>query len=233
MAMDSKEFAKAVISESNRRGKKLAEEVFDADDTITGDDLVPMLKGFMWSEFYLGVIPPVRVMSMLYDGAHDIDPANVDIMLGLGDQIRDEVKHSKLFSRRVEELGGDPNVIHYEPTEEDLFLLERTADWDEPIEIVTALNCAGEPALAEAFKAIMEKDIVDPRTKDVIHKAKIDEGNHINLGKKILERYATDDETQERVWEIVDLKFEAAYEFHGKQMDSMSRPDRYAQAGDD
>lgn len=233
MAMDSKAFAKEVIAESNRRGKELAEKVFDADDTITGDDLIPMLKGFMWSEFYLGVIPPMRVMYMMYDGAHEIDVENMDIMLGLGDQIRDEVKHSKLFSRRVEELGGDPNVIHYEPTEEDLFLLERTADWDEPIEIITALNCAGEPALAEAFKAIMEKDIVDPRTKDVIHKAKIDEGNHINLGKKMLGRFATDDETQERVWEIVDAKFEAAYAFHGKQMDSMSRPDEFSQAAGD
>lgn len=233
MPVDSKKFAKQVVATSNERGKELAAEVFDADDTITGDDLIPMLQGFMWSEFFLGVVPPVRVMSMLYDGAHDIDEENVDIMLGLGDQIRDEVKHSKLFSRRVEELGGDPNLTHYRPTDEDLFLLERTADWDDPVSIVTALNCAGEPALAEAFKAIMEKDIVDPRTKDVIHKAKIDEGNHINLGKKILERFATDDETQERVLEVVDAKFEAAYAFHGKQMDSMSRPDRYTQTGND
>ncbi|MCY4729995.1 hypothetical protein KY092_05415 [Natronomonas gomsonensis] len=71
--MDSDEFAKEVIAESNRRGKELAEKVFDADDTITGDDLIPMLKGFMWSEFYLGVIPPMRVMSMMYDGAYEID----------------------------------------------------------------------------------------------------------------------------------------------------------------
>ncbi|WP_332900282.1 MULTISPECIES: ferritin-like domain-containing protein [unclassified Haladaptatus] len=230
MAVDSKEFAKQVIAESNRRGKKLADEVFDADDTITGDDLIPMLQGFMWSEFYLGVLPPVRAMSMLYDGARNLDQTDADVLLGLGDQIRDEVKHSKLFSRRVEELGGDPNLTHYQPTEEDLFLLERTADWDDPLSIITALNCAGEPALAEAFKAIMEKDIVDPRTRDVIHKAKIDEGNHINLGKKILARYAVDDETQARVWEIVDAKFEAAYAFHGKQMDSMSHPDRYEQS---
>lgn len=232
MVMDSSEFAKEIIADSNRRGKELAEKVFDEEDTITGNDLIPMLQGFMWSEFYLGVIPPVRVMSMMYDGADEINHENIDIMLGLGDQIRDEVKHSKLFSRRVEELGGDPNLLHYEPTKEDLFLLERTADWDDPVSIVTALNCAGEPALAEAFKAIMEKDIVDPRTKDVIHKAKIDEGNHINLGKKILARQATDEETQQRVREVVDAKFEAAYAFHGKQMDSMSSPEKYA-AGDD
>ena len=50
---------------------------------------------------------------------------------------------------------------------------------------------------------------------------------------RLLARFATDDETQERVWEIVDAKFEAAYEFHGKQMDSMSRPDEFSQAAGD
>lgn len=220
MVEDSKQFTDQIVKESRQRGAQMVEKIYDTDEVRTKEETVAMCENFMWTEFHLGVLPPARQMSYIFESEGDFTE-DLSIIIGLGDMIRDEIKHSKLFSRRVEELGGNPNILTYEPPEAAIFLFERTIDYDHPVELAASLQCAGEPTLAQIFETIIENDLVDQRTKNVMYQTKVDEGNHINIGKKIVEKYATDAETQARVQEVVDEKFEALYDFHGIQMEPL------------
>lgn len=192
MPIDSTDFAKQMVATSNTAGKELAEAVVRG--TLEGPALVQTLKQLMWGEFYFGVLPPVRQLDVLYrDGGIASEP---DLILGLSDQIRDEVKHSKLFSRRLEELGADPNILAYEPSEVQEEVFQAMMEPESITAIAGALQATGEPLLANLMTTMQEKDAVDDRTQQYLHKAEIDEGNHINFGKKILARFATDDESQ-------------------------------------
>lgn len=218
MTLDSAEFADRMVEKSTQRGRQMVEKIYDTGEKRTLEETRAMCENFMWTEFHLGVLPPSRQIAYIYENEESFAD-DLDILIGLADMIRDEIKHSKLFSRRVEELGGNPNLLSYDPPEEALFLFERTIDFDHPVGLAASLQCSGEPTLAVIYDTIIGNDLVDQRTKDVMYQAKVDEGNHINVGKKIVAKYATDEETQEYVEEVIDQKFEALYEFHGIQME--------------
>lgn len=192
--MDSSEVANRLVRKYRNAGDRLVEQTFAQGLSFEGDQLLQTLKMHMWNELYLGVLPPARELELLQrQGAFE---DNLDLFLMLSDQIRDEVKHSKLFSRRLEELGGNPNILDFEPTPEQERMLELMVDHDNIVGPAATLQISSEPMLARIMSGIIENDVVDRRSQEVFRQSELDEGNHINTGKKIIERFATEEADQ-------------------------------------
>jgi len=210
--MDNSQFASELVDKYSRIGNDLASTVFGDGHEITGEAKVLMLKMHMWNELYLGVLPVNREIELLQERGALRD--NLDLFVRLADQIRDEVKHSKLFSRRIEELGGNPNILEFEATEEQWETLEIMTDHDHIVGPAAAIQVSSESILARIMTTIIENDVVDRRTREVFRQSEIDEGNHINNGKVILTRFADDPETKRYAEDVGDSFVEIIHDIY-------------------
>lgn len=212
--IDSEVFAKRMVANSSKRSKELVDQI--PERPIEGDALLQTCTQLMWNEFVLGVFPPAKEIGMLYErGGYE---EHFDIILGLADQIREEVKHSKLFARRVEELGGNPNILEHTPNDIDVELLGCVADHEHIVPMAASLQCTGEVTLATLFTKYIESGVLDERTERYFRKAEADEGGHINNGKKILERFATTEDLQRQAEAAGNTTFQKFASMYGVEM---------------
>lgn len=218
-ALDSDQFAKRLGRKSERAAKQLVERTYDDDSRVEGEGLIRMLRSFMWNEFYFGTYPPARQMNVLYE-MNDRDVSrDIDIVIELANMARDELKHAKLFSNRVEELGGNPDIREYTPTEAQVEMFHTVYDHDGIVPLAACQQMGIERFVPIIFQALIDHDVVDDRTKEVLHSADIDEPNHLNVGRKIVLRFATDEAVQERAIEANRKAIDAMYAIYGLDYD--------------
>ena len=166
---ESKQFAIETIQRAREYAEDFTVRIYgDAPRPLEGDALVSLLKTNSWREYVLGVEGPARLISLI---PHEFIP----LKHLLGSQIVDEMRHSRVFSTRVAELGGDGDLASYEPTQEDWGLVKATLDFDNPAEHVTSLNCSGEVILQQTFIRLVERKlgspgIVDDETAELMEK---------------------------------------------------------------
>lgn len=169
---ESKKFAIETIQRAREYAEGFTVRIYgDAPRPLQGDALISLLKTNSWREYVLGVEGPARLISLI---PHEFIP----LKHLLGSQIADEMRHSSVFSTRVDELGGDGDLASYEPTEEDWRLVQATLDFDDPAELVTSLNCTGEVILQQTFMRLVERKIgapaiVDDETAELIEREMI------------------------------------------------------------
>lgn len=196
-ALSSDQFTKRLSRRTEKEADRLAEQVYHEDLRIEGERLITMLQSLMWNEFYFGTYPPAKQMNRVYE-RNDRDVAeDIDIVIELANMARDELKHAKLFANRIEELGGNPDLQDYKPTEAQTDLFHRVFDHDDLVKLAACQQVGVERFVPILFEAIIDNDVVDERTQEVLYSADLDEPNHLNVGRKILLRYATDEETQQ------------------------------------
>jgi pyrroloquinoline quinone (PQQ) biosynthesis protein C len=201
--------------ESEQAAKRLVDEIYDDDSRIEGEPLRQMLRSFMWNEFYFGTYPPAKQMHRVYE-LNDRDVSqDIDIVIELANMARDELKHAKLFSNRIEELGGNPDIREYEPTEEQLELFHRVYDRDDIVALAAGQQMGTERFVPVIFQALIDYDVVDDRTKEVLHSADLDEPNHHNVGRKIVLRFGDDEERREKAIQANQEAIEAMYRIYG------------------
>jgi hypothetical protein len=166
---ESKRFAIETIQRAREYAEDFTLRVYgDAPRPLQGEALISLLRTNMWREYMLGVQGPAKLMTLIGNIEH------IDVRYLLGTQMVDEMRHSDTFSARVKALGGDGELSHYEPTPEDIKLVEATLGFDDPAELVTSLNCTGEVILQQTFMRITERKlgsaIVDDETADLMER---------------------------------------------------------------
>ena len=154
-------------------------------------------------------------MNMIYELSDRDVSQHIDITLELANMARDELKHAKLFSNRVEELGGNPDLREYDPTPEQLELFHRVYDRDDIVALAAGQQMGTERFVPIIFQALIDYDIVDDRTKEVLHSADLDEPNHLNIGRRIVVEFADNKATQELAREASRDACEATYAVYG------------------
>lgn len=238
--MDSKAFAIDLVQRSHDWAVRyVAEEYGRIRSRLQARGLLEYCRTLMWREYMIGVHVPAKALTLLPDDAQDLK-------LLLTRQMLDEWKHSRVFSGRVRELGGDDDLTHYTPSPGDWELYYGTYNWGHPVELVTSLNCTGEVMITEMFKVLANprRLLVDDRTAAVIREQILaddpqaldslvdpetatrleedvipDEGQHIRFGRVILERYATSKELQHMALHVQQQKMAALKVSHGDLVD--------------
>ncbi|SEW30885.1 ferritin-like domain-containing protein [Natrinema salifodinae] len=213
--LTSDQFTKRLSRQTEKEADRLAETVYTPDMRMEGQSLIRMLQSFMWNEFYFGMYPPAKQMNRLYELNDGDVTADIDIVVELANMARDELKHAKLFSNRIEELGGEPDLRKYEPTDEQVEMFHTVYDHENPVLLAACQQVGIERFVPKLFQALVDNDVVDDRTKEVLHSADLDEPNHLNVGRKILLRYATNEEIQQRVMEVNRAACKSMYDLYG------------------
>lgn len=218
-ALDSDQFADRLSRRSEQAAKRLVEQMYDENSRVEGDRLVGMLRSFMWNEFYFGTYPPAKQMNLVYELNHRDVSRDMDLVIELANMARDELKHAKLFSNRIEELGGNPDLRDYDPTEEQVELFHRVYDRDDIVALAAGQQMGIERFVPIIFQALVDFDVVDDRTKEVLHSADLDEPNHLNVGRKLVLRFGDDDESQRKAIRANEEAIEAMYAIYGLEYD--------------
>ena len=207
MKMSNKEFVEAMIEKS----KLFGTDMFNRDHYRA----IPMSKEerrqalirwnqrHAWLEWWLGVTPPARQIVSL--GEEDMP-----IKILLAQQIVDEVKHQRVFSKRVMKLGGDPKLDRYQPGAIEREMYEMTF-LEHPLDIAASLQCTGEGVLlhyAKPEENIIYQMLDEDTLEDIANDVAPDEPRHVKNGEDLYKKYASTPEIRRRVARVQDRKLE-------------------------
>lgn len=201
--MESRLFAKEILMRAEKVADGIGQEL-EGRPRLDRPALIRTLKAHMWREFALGVLPASKQITLL-------PPDDLEMKVRLAQHAAEELLHYQVLAELIAELGGDPDITHYEPTEEDLALYHQTNGPPTLLGITGAFQVSAEVILIEVLKSLIR--ILDKRMGEIVRdKVLAHEGSHVRNGRLLLERYATTPEGQAEV----EASFEAMIELRKK-----------------
>jgi len=221
------DFIADLTQEYRERMEPLANQYYSEDyfDAIGGPEAVieQEFPAQAWREFYYGMLPPCRQADLIFRHGEPYH-RDRDLIVGLGMQIKDEIKHSRVISNIAEQFGYDADMATWEaPNHPDGYyetLTEvgpRSVDHEKPQLVSAAFQCSTE--IVAAFQVRNMADYMGEQgyseISDTLHEVASDEGDHVHVGRKIAKRFAKP-EDYDAMREVSEAKFESVRDyFHG------------------
>lgn len=213
--MDVTEFTADLASRNRERMEETVDRYYneayfeslgDADDVIRSE--FPY-RG--WREFFFGCLPANRQITLIVEQGEPWH-RDRDLVVGLFKQIRDEVKHARIYTNLAGRFGAETDLATWTPDTYDELVAQGNAsmNWDAPHHISAAFQCG-----TEIQAAFMTRNLADylreyyPDVARALQDIVTDEGDHVHAGRLTMHRFATPDDF-ERLEEISDMKYEAA-----------------------
>ncbi|WP_416841262.1 hypothetical protein [Haloferax sp. DFSO52] len=213
--MDVEEFTADLTTRNRERMKETVDQYYneeyfgslgDPEDVIANE--FPY-RG--WREFFFGCLPANRQISLITEQG---DPwhRDRDLVVGLFKQIRDEVKHARIYTNLAARFGAETDLATWTPDTYDELVAQGNAsmNWDAPHHISAAFQCGTE--IQAAFMTENLADYLQDYYPDVARSLRdivADEGDHVHAGRLTMHRFASPDEFG-RLEEISQTKYEAA-----------------------
>jgi hypothetical protein len=144
----------------------------------------------------------------------------IDVKLALARQAGDEAKHYRLIEKRLEKLGAslsefDPGADGYGP------MFQLLARFQSTVERVAGAQLARESLALKKNEQFIEfcEKAGDHETA-ALYRDEIqpDEEWHVDLGRRVLEKYATTPELREKVRQAAQAVLELAVKIQNKQL---------------
>lgn len=209
------EFVRAMTSEYREKMEWVVNEYYNDDyfEQLGGPEEVIRTEfpHTAWRELFIGCLPANRQLHLVYEKG---DPygSDRDLVVGLVKQIRDEVKHARVFSNFSEAFGVESDLVTWTAPHYDALVKQCRAavDHDEPHYISAGFQCSTE--IMAAFMIENMADYIEPEYPDIaaaLRDVASDEGDHVHVGRLIAKRFATPDD-YEHMEEIAQRKYEAA-----------------------
>lgn len=195
--VEPKIFYDSLIDEIAALRKDTAPEEasFGGEMMMQGAELIEWLKFQAWYEKQAACF----IGSWLEHTPED------EAFIGLCQQIADEGKHYKLLISHLASLGE--TMDGWEPEPEWIeWVVDFYASGDDTLERVAAHNITGELGALQAFETLMPR--IPENTQRVLNKILPDEKFHVQLGRMVVERFATTADAQRRVRERVIKAFQ-------------------------
>lgn len=185
---DPAAFYESLVAELAVRRSAVAPEAssFGQDRQMAGAELVDWVCFQAWYERE----------AASFIGAWLRDVPEEDAFYGLTKQIGDEGTHFHLFHRQLLDLGGSLEGWTPEPEWVDWIQVFYPAG-NDTLERVAAHNIAGELGAVQAFETLYPR--LPAATQAVLDRVMPDERFHVQLGRMIVQRYATTLDAQARV----------------------------------
>ncbi|MFW5824135.1 MAG: ferritin-like domain-containing protein [Marinobacter sp.] len=158
-------------------------------------ELVEWLRFQCWYRHEAGVF----IRSWLSD---DLDS---DILAGLCRQVADEHRHYRLLLSHLNALGE--TMTDWAPEPEWVnWISEFHASGDDSLERIATCKIAGEPGATDGLNERVPR--VPAPTRLVLERILADAGHHVDLGRRVVEHYATSLDRQALVHARVMRAFE-------------------------
>jgi hypothetical protein len=205
-------FTSDFLDDNRDRARELVDSYYN-DEFLSsiGDPTDVILSEFpaiAWRELYLGCLPPNKQVYLIYERGEPFG-RDRDLIVGLNKQIKDEFKHAKIFTNYLSQFGVDVDLTTHEESEEIIQACRTMVDRDEPHHIAAGFQCSTEIRAAFMVQNLAEyieqeyPNVANTLMKHVV----ADEGDHLHVGRQIIERFSSDDET-DMMQTITDEKFE-------------------------
>lgn len=206
MKWSNKEFVDKILEKAAAFGTDVMNrdhyEIEKFDEEERKQRLILWNQKHAWLEWWLGVAPPSKQLVML--GEEDMP-----IKILLAQQIVDEVKHQRVFTKRVVRLGGDAKLDRFQPDPVTRRMYDTTFFFDDPLDIAASLQCTGEAVLMHHVRpelsityATLDEDTLEDMANDVAP----DEPRHVKNGEDLYKKYANTPERRRRIAQVQDLK---------------------------
>ena len=197
VAKDPKLFYQSLIEELTEKRARVseAEQSFGISVRMSEKELLEWVKFQAWYE----------QQAASFIGSWLKDTPEEEAFVGLCRQIADEGKHYKLLTSHLASFGASMEGWQPEP-EWIEWVVEFYASGNDTLERIAAHNITGEIGALQAFESLLPR--IPEGTQRIIKKILPDEKFHVQLGRTIVERYATTIEAQRRVRERVIKAFE-------------------------
>lgn len=190
-------------------------------------EVVPDLA---WREWFNGTMIPTRQMHYVVDQGDPYD-RDRDIVVGLGKQLRDEVKHANTLANVSRRFGLNIDYAQWdewldEDVAEALVAQNRAAlvpDRAGPEYSAVGMQCSTEIIAVHTLNRIADY-VGDqhPSAAAAFREVASDEGDHVHVGRMIVTRFADPDEIpvlreitetkRERITEMLRTRYEKAME---------------------
>jgi hypothetical protein len=227
------EFVDDLMTDQREKAAENANRYYDAEyfDRLGGPEATIRTEfpSFAWKEFYYGTLPPVRQLDLIYrhgDPYYD----DRDLVVGLGKQIRDEVKHAQIFSNLAEQFGVDADMVTWDAPNHPEGYYENLveagyagADHEQPHHVAAGFQCSTEIGAALQITNLanyLQEDY--PSIAYSLRDIASDEGDHGHVGRMIIERFGSPEEYDEmeaiarRKYESITAGMRAAFESAGQ-----------------
>lgn len=211
------EFASALQQEFREEMRVAVNEHFDEayfDDVGGPDALVrTVFPDYAWRELFLGTLPTTRQLDLVYrqgDPYYD----DRDIVVGLTKQLKDEIKHARVFSNFAEQFGAPADMTTWMPDhyEKNVTMCRAAVEYEKPHLVAAGFQCSTE------IKAALEignmADYLEGTYSNMAETLRTivsDEGDHVHVGRKIIERFAESEDVEE-MRQVAEIKKEATLE---------------------
>ena len=197
----------------NETTKEFRTEMLDLIETYYSDEYFDALGGpeqvilkvvpdLAWREWFNGVMIPARQMHYVYEMGEPFG-RDLDLMVGLPKQIRDEVKHANTLANVSRKFGVDMDFADWEPwldpdVAEALIEQNEAAlvpDRHGPQYSAVGMQCSTEIIAVHTLNRMAEYFDADyPNTADAFRELATDEDDHVHLGRMIVKRFSSPEE---------------------------------------
>jgi uncharacterized ferritin-like protein (DUF455 family) len=144
----------------------------------------------------------------------------IDVKLGLARQAGDEAKHYRLIEKRLGSLGAD--ISTFDPLAEGYGpMFQLLAGLQTTVERVAAAEITRESLALKKNEQFIEfcEAAADPETAAMYRdEIQPDEEWHVDLGRRVLRKYATGLELQAKARAAVDSVLQLAVKIQNKQL---------------
>jgi hypothetical protein len=209
-AMEPEAFAQALLDKAALFGADIMDKANYTVRSMSAGERLAALRDWnrkhAWLEWWLGVPPPSKQLVLLPD-------AEIGLRVRLAQQVVDEVKHQRVFSKLAEQLGGTPRFETYRPSASAQAMYRSTFEFepdDDPVlAIAASLQCTGEAVLMHHLKpgqsvtsVVLDDTTIAGMTRDIVP----DEVRHVRNGAELIARFCRTPAQRRRAAQIQDMK---------------------------
>jgi hypothetical protein len=120
--------------------------------------LIKYCERISWIEYWIGVHPQTKQIVML-----EKYPDSVDLRIRLAQQIIDEVKHQRVWSKWCQQYGGNPRIQTIDPGESVWNIYNVSFNYEDPAIMGGSVQATGEAILTYHLSGKMDpKDSISP-----------------------------------------------------------------------
>lgn len=217
MATTPAEFADALQSEFREEMRTAVDKHFNESyfDRIGGPDALirSVFPDYAWRELFLGTLPTTRQLDLVYRQG---DPyyEDRDIVVGLTKQLKDEIKHARIFSNFAEQFDAEADLTAWTPDhyEKNVAMCRAAVEYEQPHLVAAGFQCSTEIKAALEIANMAEYlEPTYPNMAGTLRSIAADEGDHVHVGRKIIERFAKPEDV-EAMRDAAEVKREATLE---------------------
>lgn len=169
-----------------------------------------MFPDYAWRELFLGTLPTTRQLDLVYrqgDPYYD----DRDIVVGLTKQLKDEIKHARVFSNFAEQFDAPADMTTWTPDHYDknVEMCRAAVEYEKPHLVAAGFQCSTEiKAALEIGNMADYLEPTYPNMANTLRTVAADEGDHVHVGQLIIERFAKPEDVDE-MRRVAEIKKEA------------------------